>query len=546
MYKSLFVSVRQRVTSTLLVSTLALSGVIAVAGNAKADQRFAPVDLRTPLNAQLAALPPKERQALDKLVEAAHLMDALFLRQVWVGNEPMLLRLVESHSPLVEDFLLYKGPWSRLDKDKPFVTGAPSKPPQANFYPLDATKAEVEAWMSRLPTVEQTAARGFFTTIRRGADKKLVAVPYRLEYAAELGEASRLLSEAAALTSDAKLKDFLVKRAAALLSDDYYASDVAWMAIDGVIEPTLGPYEVYEDEWFNAKAAYEAFIGLRDEAETQKLARFSSSLQELESHLPMAPALRNPKIGATAPIRVVNQVFAGGDARHGVTTAAYNLPNDERVTREKGTKRVMLKNVQEAKFAKVLLPIAAVVLDKAGQSQIGFDAFFTHILMHELLHGLGPHSVAGVTVRAKLEGAYSAIEEAKADISGLWAMQYLVDKGVIDKKIGATMYTTYLASTFRSIRFGTNEAHGKGTAMQLNYFLDHGAVKVSADGTFAVVPGKIAAVVAELAGVLLTVEGHGDKKEADRLLATLGVVRPEVQRALDRLKAVPVDIAPTY
>jgi len=539
MHKSLFSRLTLATVVTALVGTV-------VTGRARADQRFAPVDLRPALAAQLSSLPAKEREALDKLVEAGHLMDAIFLRQVWVGNEPMLLHLVETHSPLLGDFLLYKGPWSRLDKDKPFITGAPAKPAQANFYPLDATKAEVEAWMARLPTVEQTAARGFFTNVRRGADKTLRAVPYHVEYAAELAEAARLLREAAALTSDGKLKDFLTKRAQALLTDDYYDSDVAWMAIDGVIEPTLGPYEVYEDEWFNAKAAYEAFIGLRDEAETQKLARFSSSLQELENHLPMEPGLRNPKIGAAAPIRVVNQIFAGGDARHGVTTAAYNLPNDERVTREKGTKRVMLKNVQEAKFGKVLLPIAAVVLDKAGQSQVSFDAFFTHILMHELLHGLGPHAVAGATVRAKLEGAYSAIEEAKADIAGLWAMQYLVDKGVIDKKIGQTMYTTYLASTFRSIRFGTNEAHGKGTALQLNYFLDHGAVKVGPDGTFAVVPTKIAQVVAELAGVLLTVEGHGNKKEADRLLATLGVVRPEVQRALDRLKAVPVDIAPTY
>ncbi len=247
-----------------------------------------------------------------------------------------------------------------------------------------------------------------------------------------------MLHEAAQLTSQPTLKAYLTSRAAAFLSNDYYASDVAWMELDASIDPTIGPYEVYEDEWFNFKAAFEAFITVRDDAETKKLQTFGSELQGLENALPIDPALRNPTLGALAPIRVVNVVFTAGDANRGVQTAAFNLPNDERVVKEKGSKRVMLKNVQEAKFRLVLEPIAKVALPAPQQENVSFDAFFTHILMHELMHGLGPHniSVGGrqTTVRQELKETYSAIEEAKADVSGLWALKQLADAGKIDKE----------------------------------------------------------------------------------------------------------------
>ncbi len=268
------------------------------------------------------------------------------------------------------------------------------------------------------------------------------------------------------------------------------------MELDGAIEPTIGPYEVYEDEWFNFKAAFEAFITVRDEAETKKLQAFSDHLQELEDNLPIDPSLRNPKLGALAPIRVVNEIFAAGDGNRGVQTAAFNLPNDERVVKEKGTKRVMLKNVQDAKFKLVLLPISKIALPPADQAKVSFDAFFTHILMHELMHGLGPHNITvggrQTTVRQELKETYSTIEEAKADVSGLWALRQLADQKQLDPAIAKTMYTTFLASAFRSIRFGLNEAHGRGIAIQLNYFLDAGAFKVRPDGTFTVDEAKIA------------------------------------------------------
>jgi hypothetical protein len=322
------------------------------------------------------------------------------------------------------------------------------------------------------------------------------------------------------------------------------------MELDASVEPTIGPYEVYEDNWFNYKAAFEAFITVKDDAETQKLARFSGELQGLENALPIDPKLRNPKLGALAPIRVVNSVFSSGDANRGVQTAAFNLPNDERVSAEKGNKRVMLKNIQEAKFQRVLLPIAKVALAAKDRPNVAFEAFFTHILMHELMHGLGPHNITvdgkQTTVRQALQVSSSAIEEAKADISGLWALQQLVNKGMLDKSMERTMYTTYLASMFRSIRFGTDEAHGKGVALQLNYFLDTGAVKVNPDGTFAIVPEKIQASVTALTKELMELQARGDRAAAEALLAKQGVVRPETRKVLDKLKNVPVDIEPRF
>jgi hypothetical protein len=513
-------------------------------------RRFAPVDL----TADIASLPMNERQALAKLVEAAKVFDALFLRQVWEGNETMLMDLVRDASPLgqarLRYFLINKGPWSRLDEDEPFIPGAPPKPEQANFYPAGATKEEVEAWLKSLPDPEQRRATGFFTTIRRSPDGRFVAVPYSLEYQGEVARVAALLREAAALTQQATLKNYLEKRAAALLSNDYYDSDVAWMELDASVEPTIGPYEVYEDEWFNYKAAFEAFITVRDDVETQKLARFSGELQEIENNLPIDPKYRNPKLGALAPIRVVNTVFSSGDANRGVQTAAFNLPNDERVVAEKGSKRVMLKNNQEAKFRMVLQPISKVALSSADQAHVSFDAFFTHILMHELMHGLGPHNITvdgrATTVRQEMKEASSAIEEAKADVSGLFALQYLVDRGKLDKALQETMYRTYLASMFRSIRFGINEAHGRGVAIQLNYFLDNGGVTVAGDGTFAVNAERIRQNVTDLTRDIMTMQAVGDYAGAKQMMEKLAVVRPPVQALLDRLKDVPVDIEPRF
>jgi hypothetical protein len=512
--------------------------------------RFAPTDL----SADISALPANEKEALAHLVRAAQVMDALFVEQVWAGNEAMLHTLLRDESPAgkarLHEFLINKGPWSRLDHNESFVPGAPPKPPSANFYPAGATKEEVEQWLNSLGGADKARATGFFTTIRRGADGRLTAVPYSVEYQGELAIAAQHLRAAAAATSQPTLKAFLESRADAFASNDYYDSDVKWMELDATIEPTIGPYEVYEDEWFNYKAAFEAFITVKDQAESQKLQKFAGSLQDIENNLPIDSKYRNPKLGAMAPIAVVNTVFSAGDANRGVQTAAFNLPNDERVIREKGSKRVMLKNNQQAKFDKVLTPISKVALAASDQGNISFDAFFTHILMHELMHGLGPHDITvngrTTTVRQELKETYSAIEEAKADISGLFALQYLVDKGQIDRALEQTMYTTFLASAFRSLRFGINEAHGRGQAIQLNYLLDHGGFKVNGDGTFAVDTAKIKEAVIALTREIMTLQAEGSYAKAKQMIDTLGVLRPPTQAVLGKLTAVPVDIEPRF
>ncbi|MGE3840413.1 MAG: hypothetical protein AB7I50_02380 [Vicinamibacterales bacterium] len=515
-----------------------------------ATARFAPVDLAVNLD----GLPPSERAALTSLVRAARLIDALFLRQVWAGNDALLLQLAGDPSPLGRErlhaFRVNKGPWSRLDHDEPFVPGVGRKPEQANFYPADATKDQVEAWFKTLDAAARARATGFFTVIRRDARGGLAAVPYSLHYQDSLTEIAAHLRQAANQTAQPTLQRFLRARADAFSSNDYYDSDVAWMQLDASIEPTIGPYEVYEDNWFNYKAAFEAFITIRDAAETARLQDYARHLQALEDALPIAPAYRNPKLGSLAPIRVVNVVFASGDGNRGVQTAAFNLPNDERIVQQQGTKRVMLKNVQEAKFRMVLEPIARVALAADDGRRIGFDAFFTHILMHELMHGLGPQTVsqAGTTlpIRQALKETYSTLEEAKADISGLWALQRLIDAGHVDRTLEDRLYVTFLASAFRSIRFGINEAHGRGIAIQLNRFLDAGAVVANRDGTFGVRPDRMKQVVADLTTEIMTIQAEGRYDDARSLMQRFAVVRPDVQRLLDRLQAVPVDIEPRY
>ena len=514
-------------------------------------RRFAPVDIA----ADVASLPSSEQQALEHIVQAARLMDGLFLEQVWAGNSSLLLELARDRSPIREAelhyFLMNKGPWSRLDEDAGFLRGqfqVPPKPPQADYYPADATRDEVDKWFSSLTGPTKALATGFFSVIRRDAGGRLMAVPYSVEYRNTLSLAAEHLRRAAAATTQPTLKRYLELRAAAFLSNDYYDSDIAWMELDASIEPTIGPYETYEDAWFGYKAAFEAFVTLRDDAETNKLGAFSSELQGLENALPIDARYRNPKIGALAPIRVVNVVFTAGDANRGVQTAAFNLPNDDRVISEKGSKRVMLKNVQDAKFQRVLTPIANVAIAAGDRSRVAFDAFFTHILMHELMHGLGPQQVHGSTtsVREALKETYAPLEEAKADISGLWALQQLADKGVISADVARSMYVTFLASSFRSIRFGLRSAHARGQTLQLNYLLDKGAVVVNADGTFGVVDDTIKQAVADLARDLMTLQAVGDYAAATELLKTMVVVRPEVQRVLDQLKDVPVDIEPNF
>jgi hypothetical protein len=515
-------------------------------------ERFSP----TEISADISRLTPGDKKALEKIIEAAQLMDPIYIRQVWGGNMDLLKELEADTSLEGKERLHYfrinMGPWSLLDHNEPFLEGVPKeKPAGANYYPGDMTKKEFEEWIATLSEMEKEKATGFFSTIHRDGNGKLQIFPYHKEYSEWLEPAGKFLKEAATYTGNKTLQKYLSLRADAFLSDDYYKSDVAWMELDAPLDLTIGPYETYMDELFGYKAAFEVFVTLRDDATSAKLAKFSNYLQNIENNLPLDPKYKNPKLGALSPIRVVDVVYAAGEGNRGVQTAAFNLPNDEKVVREKGSKRVMLKNMQEAKFKKILIPISNIILDPAQKPKVSFDAFFTHILAHELVHGIGPHNITvngkATNVRKELKDLYSAIEEAKADITGLFALQFLVEKGLVDKKMEGEMYITYLASVFRSVRFGINEAHGKGVALIFNYLFDEAGIWMDEKTvTFSIDDTRIKKAVEQLTGTILTIEAEGSYSNAKELLDKYGIVRPEMQAALDRLHDIPVDIEPIF
>jgi hypothetical protein len=546
-----FICTAQEKTPTSIPDLAALKTMAA---------RFAP----TPLQVDVSGLSRGDRKALVKLVQAARIVNHIFMQQFWSGDLATYQKLQQDASPLGRERLHYfwinKGPWSEIDEHAAFLPDAPPrKPLGANFYPEDMTKDEFENWVKTLSAGERERAKGFFTVIRRGQDHQLKMVPYSREYTNDLEQTGKLLREAAVLTDNASLKKFLTTRADAFASDNYYESDMAWMDLDAPVDVTFGPYETYNDEIFGYKAAFEAYINIRDDKETARLAFLGQHLQDIENNLPEDSQFRNSKLGGLAPIRVVNEVFGAGDGNHGVQTAAYNLPNDDKVVQQKGSKRVMLRNVQEAKFKATLVPISRVVLPVSAQKDLSFDLFFTHIVAHELTHGLGPHQIKiggrDTNPRMELKEQFSAIEEAKADVTGLFALQFLMtqaDSGQLQAPIAhgpeaeRQLYTTYLASSFRTMRFGLQDAHARGQAMQFNYFLDKGAFVANPDGTFRVDLSKIKDAVRSLDHDLLTLEATGDYDGAKKMMAGLGVLRPEVQQALGRLKFLPTDIEPIF
>lgn len=556
----------------MIYALLLISVPILAASTAKPSQvpdqsqlqrmaaRFAP----TKIEVDVSKLSAGNRKALPKLLEAARILNNIYMQQLWSGDRALYAKLQKERTPLgrarLHYFWINKGPWDDLEDFKAFIPGVPErKPLGANFYPEDMTRQQFETWVHGLPAKDQEQAKGFFTVIRWRAKGKLASIPYSQEYRPELEHAAALLRQAATLTDNASLRQFLISRAAAFLSNDYYQSDLDWMDLDSPLDITIGPYETYTDELLGYKAAFEAYVNLRDEQETKKLAAFAQHLQEIEDNLPEAPQYRRPHLGGLAPIRVVDEILSTGDGAHGVQTAAYNLPNDERVVQQKGSKRVMLKNIQQAKFQTVLVPISRRVLAADEQQDVSFEMFFTHTVAHELMHGLGPQQIKvqgrETSPRQELKELYSAIEEAKADVTGLFALQYMMDHSQqmglasvlpSDEAAQRQLYTTFLASAFRSIRFGLTEAHGKGTAVQLNYLLDKGGFVANPDGTFSVDMAKIKDAVRDLDQQFLTIEAEGDYAGAKQMLDHYGVVRPEVRRALGRLHDIPVDIEPQF
>lgn len=509
---------------------------------------------RTTIDYDRSLLDANEQQVVAKLVEASKLIDEIYWRQVSEDNPAILAELQQRapHSALEQAgydyFLVNRGPWDRLDEDKPFV-GTQKKPAGAGFYPTDVTKDELERYFAAHPAAKDEL-QGLFTVVRRDG-VNFVAIPYSAYYADYLKPAAAKLREAAALTKNESLRHYLTTRADAFLSDNYRESDMAWMDLNGPIEVVIGPYEVYEDNLFNYKASFESFVTVVDAPESAKLAAYAHALPDMERNLPEPEQYRNPSRGSESPIRVVQEVFTAGDARRGVQTAAFNLPNDEFVREKKGSKKVLLKNVINAKYRQSGQPIAERVLDPSQLSLINFDAFFNQILFHELSHGLGPGMLtqpdgSRVEVRIPLKNLYSTIEESKADVLGLWNIVYARNHGLLSAFDEKQLYATYAGLMFRSMRFGIGEAHGRGTALQWNWLREKGGIVPSSNGKFLVDFPKFADGVKTLSTELLTIEATGDYARANALLEKYAKVTPEIEQINARLNDIPVDITPVF
>lgn len=506
----------------------------------------------TELEADLSALSSEDREVLALLIDAARLMDRIFLRQVWTGNPEMAEDLEALSGPLAatarEYFRINFGPWDRLADMEPFLGDMPH-PEGAGYYPVDMSREEFKEWVDAHPESEE-AFRSLYTVIRRTGDGGLTAVPYSEAYSEWLEPAAELLRRAAEVTSHESLARFLRLRADAFSTDDYYESDLAWMDLDAPVEVTIGPYETYEDDLFGYKAAFEAFVTVTLPEESAALTRYKEELPWLERNLPIPDHHKNLDRGTESPIRVVDEVFTGGDTKAGVQTLAFNLPNDERVREVKGSKKVLLRNIMRAKYDKILVPIAARTLASEQVDRVDFDAYFNFILHHELSHGLGPGKIEvdgrETEVRFELKELYSTIEEAKADVLGVYNILALVERGVMPASLLDHLEPTYVAGLFRSARFGLGEAHGQGVVSQFNYLLEQGALEVDETGRFRAVSERFPGAIRELARELLMLQARGDYEGTARFLEAYGRATPELSRAIDRLSEVPVDVRPVY
>jgi hypothetical protein len=498
-------------------------------------------------------LDEREKIVIDKLYQACKIIDDIFLEQVYSKNKEIKAELenkTDENSRFVYRFFQMNfGPFDRINHNKCFY-GTLKKPEGANFYPEDMTKEEFENWIKNNPN-DKDLFTSEFSIIRR-TDNKLIAIPYSEFYSDKLSKAATLLREAAEYCDNASLKKYLELRAKAFETNDYYESDMAWMDLkDNKIEFVIGPYEVYEDEMFNFKASFEAFLTIKDPVESKKLEKFAAYLTDLEKNLPIEDKYKTFERGSESPIVVVNQVFSAGDTKAGVQTLAFNLPNDERVRAAKGSKKVMLKNIHEAKFEKLLKPIAEIVLDESQLKYVTFDAFFNHTLMHEMSHGIGPGFIEvngqKTEVKKELKETYSKIEECKADILGMYNNIFMVDKGEYSKESVNETWATFLAGIFRSVRFGINEAHGGGNAIIYNYLLEKGGYVYDANTEKVKVDfEKVYPALKELANKILTIQATGDYEGSKALITKYAVSSPSLEKLRVKLSVLPVDIYPDF
>ena len=496
---------------------------------------YAPVAL----TADLSHLNDNQRQMLKLLIQASAIMDDLFWQQAYGDRDSFLGQIEDKNLRRFAD--INYGPWDRLDGDKPFISGFGEKPAGARFYPADMSKEEFEAW-------PQPGKRGLYSVVRRNEQNQLHLHPYSLEYKEELTAAADLLRQAAELAEDPEFANYLRLRADAFLSDEYQASDLAWMDMkNNPIELVIGPIETYEDQLFGYRAAFESYVLIKDLAWSERLARFAAFLPELQRNLPVADEYKTEIPGSDADLNAYDVIYYAGHSNAGSKTIAINLPNDEEVQLLKGTRRLQLKNAMRAKFDKILVPIADELIAADQRRHITFDAFFANTMFHEVAHGLGIKNTINDqgTVREALKEHASALEEGKADILGLYMIQQLRAKGEISEGELMDNYVTFLAGIFRSVRFGASSAHGRANMVRFNYFQSEGAFsRDETTGTYRVNVPEFEKAVEGLSNLILTLQGDGDYQGVGLLLDEKGLITEQLQNDLDRLAEadIPVDI----
>lgn len=496
---------------------------------------YAEIQLSSELQAKLD---PSYQEMLPLLKEAAQIMDGLFWLQAYGEKEPFLDQL---SNPSVRRFAeINYGPWDRLNDNQPFISMAGEKPAGANLYPPNMSKSEFDS----LPDPKKT---DLYTLIRRNSSGRLEAVPYSKAFEPQLKKAAGLLEKAAKICPDPSLADYLNKRAAAFLSNQYYDSDLAWMKMkSNPIDIVIGPIETYEDKLYGYKAGFEAYVLIKDMEWSQKLERFTKLLPGLQAGLPVPAEFKPPINGDASEINAYDVVYYAGECNSGSKTIAINLPNDERIQQQLGTRRLQLKNVIRAKFDKILQPIAKELIDSSQWKHITFDAFFNTIMFHEVAHGLGIKEVVGqpgVLVRTALQDHASALEEGKADILGLYMIHQLHSMGEIQGNL-EDFYVTFMAGIFRSVRFGAASAHGQANMMRFNYFLEQGAFQKSPAGKYTVNMAKMEAAMKGLSALILTLQGKGDYSGVQKAFAEQGKIGSDLQTDLDRLaqRGIPIDL----
>lgn len=489
------------------------------------------------LTADVSNLSENERKMLPLLIEAADKMNDLFWYESY-GDKETLLSSISDEATKKYVKINY-GPWDRLDGNASFVEGIGEKPAGANFYPKDMTKEEFEA-----ADIENKSS--IYNFVRRDDNGKLYSIPYHKQFEAEVKEVSELLKQASQLAEDEGLRKYLELRSKALLDDNYQPSDLAWMDMKtNTLDIVIGPIETYEDQLFGNKAAHEGYVLIKDQEWSKRLAKFSAYLPELQENLPVDSKYKQEQPGTDSDLNAYDVVYYAGDCNSGSKTIAINLPNDEEVQLQKGTRRLQLKNAMRAKFDKILMPISEVLIDESQRKYITFDAFFANTMFHEVAHGLGiKNTINGKgTVRTSLKEHASALEEGKADILGLYMIEQLQAKGELKDDIKDNM-VTFMAGIFRSVRFGASSAHGKANMIRFNFFKEKDAFSRNEDGTYKVNFDKMEEAMKDLSNLILTLQGDGDYDGVAKLVADKGIISRELQEDLDRLtKAnIPVDV----